>query len=751
MRFISACPYLFQVSATWVFVAVSIAVAKSAGIENEDQGVIVSPRKSGAGIAFVSNRYKKKEDDNFEICTISEDGSQQTRLTNNTTSDAAPSFSSDGRKIVFMSFRNGNAEVYLMNSDGSGSKRLTNTPSWDGDPSFSPDGHKIIFVSNRNGSFQLFTMNSDGSGVKRLSSLKGIDVDVPSYSPDGRKIVFQASIAADPYGNESRTYIYLINSDGTHPIRLGGGTEPAFSPDGHRILFSNIGVWIMDTNGTNKRQLTRSGAGDGHPAFNSDGSKIAFESISSRRTARGNAFAEQQGIESKIDIYVMNVDGTNITRLTKTSGDNTAPTWRPSNTASVPTPTPTPLPQLTTPVPTNVAGNPLQSFDSTSFQGQLLYAFNDLRSSPYPSYLFSYKTSGSASGSAMPIANPGAAFRIKGLEGVEGDFVFDPQFSPDGAHALVKLGDPVARLTNAFNFYHLYLWDLQANQISPLSARELFFRSVSWSPDGNYVTYIAGGDAEGNVSDGGEPLRLYVCDRRTGEEHLIAQNNGVRFNVAWAAPHTLLYTTLSTAKQQANTKAPEAPRPNTYAASVEDGKSTLLIRDGQRPTASPDGQWIAFFGSGNPNKPFPLNDDWIERPGGASLSVIRRDGTGRKALTREGGSYPFVVWEPDNQHLLTVKDVPDAPSPQAEIKEWDITTGRFRRIKTLQGTIKPLQVSKDANFLITAVTPTSDSKQGQETHFLQAIDLKTGNISMLARFKGDAGFDWFDWHESATP
>ena len=81
----------------------------------------------------------------------------------------APAWSPDGRKLAFVSDRDGNSEVYVMNADGSGQRSLTRNPAYDADPAWSPDGRKLAFVSNRDGSYGVYVMNADGSGPRRLA------------------------------------------------------------------------------------------------------------------------------------------------------------------------------------------------------------------------------------------------------------------------------------------------------------------------------------------------------------------------------------------------------------------------------------------------------------------------------------------------------------------------------------------------------------------------------------------------------
>jgi Tol biopolymer transport system component len=56
-----------------------------------------------------------------------------------------------------------------MNANGSGQRNLTRNPAFDADPAWSPDGRKIAFVSHRDGSYGIYVMNADGSGQQRLA------------------------------------------------------------------------------------------------------------------------------------------------------------------------------------------------------------------------------------------------------------------------------------------------------------------------------------------------------------------------------------------------------------------------------------------------------------------------------------------------------------------------------------------------------------------------------------------------------
>ena len=125
-------------------------------------------------IAFTSTR-----DVSEEIYVMNSDGTNPTRLTNNTSIHEFPSWSPDGTKIAFTR----NIDIYVMNAhDGSNQTNISNNAAFDSLPSWSPDGTKIAFTSTRDGNSDIYVMNAhDGSNQTRLTNNTDID-ESPDWS-----------------------------------------------------------------------------------------------------------------------------------------------------------------------------------------------------------------------------------------------------------------------------------------------------------------------------------------------------------------------------------------------------------------------------------------------------------------------------------------------------------------------------------------------------------------------------------------
>ncbi|HLL74203.1 MAG TPA: carboxypeptidase regulatory-like domain-containing protein, partial [Pyrinomonadaceae bacterium] len=233
----------------------------------------------------------------------------------------SPSALQANGKIAFTSDRSGGQrDIFVMNPDGSGQTNVSNHPAFDGEPAFSPDGAKIVFLSDRDGNDEIYVMNADGTNPTNLTNDANFDYG-PAFSPDGGRIVF----TSERSGNAE---IYAMNSDGSGLVNLTNhpshDREASFSPDGGKIVFVSTrpggdgDIYVMNADGTNPTRLTTTGGGD--PSFSPDGSKIAFTDASS-------------GISAAV--AVMNADGTNKVSLTDNSASDSSPAFSPDGTKIV--------------------------------------------------------------------------------------------------------------------------------------------------------------------------------------------------------------------------------------------------------------------------------------------------------------------------------------------------------------------------------------------------------------------------------
>ncbi len=220
---------------------------------------------------------------------------------------------------------------------------------------FSADGRRLIFQSTRDGRRcdQQYVMDVDGSHVRRVSTGTGKTTCGYFFAYD-TKIFFASTHAIDtacpPRPDPSKGYVwaldpfdlYTANADGTGLTRLthyGVYTaEGTLSPDGQTIVFTSLkdgdlDIYTMRVDGTNVRRLTSTPGYDGGAFFSPDGTKIvyrAYHPTDSAELADYRALLAQRIVRpNKMEIWVMNADGTDQHQITHLGGANFAPYFTP--------------------------------------------------------------------------------------------------------------------------------------------------------------------------------------------------------------------------------------------------------------------------------------------------------------------------------------------------------------------------------------------------------------------------------------
>lgn len=267
--------------------------------------------------------YQNRLDtENMEIFVYSLETGRSENVTNNDAFDADPSFSPDGKQIVFASLRDGNAEIYSMNTDGSYVRRLTNHPAWDSHPVFSPDGTTIAFPSNRESEdSDVYLMTADGSNVRRLTDWKTNEYVEPGcWSPDGTQIAF----VSDREGNDD---IFVISAEVFRPRLILADSDsniafPTLSPDGKQIVYQaetarkSGDLRAFDTKTRRSRTLLETATADLAPALSPNGDWIAFHNR----------------IEGNTEIFLIRPDGSDLKNLTVNAARDVGPAWSPDGT-----------------------------------------------------------------------------------------------------------------------------------------------------------------------------------------------------------------------------------------------------------------------------------------------------------------------------------------------------------------------------------------------------------------------------------
>jgi TolB protein len=217
---------------------------------------------------------------NTDIFIAAGDGSDARPLLAHPDLDYNASVSPDGRSIVFTSTRNGSADIYHADIEGGVLRRLTDDPAFDDQGALSPDGRSLAFVSSRNGQADIWILELATAALRNLTNHPGGDFR-PSWSPDGQWIAFSSDRDSKKprftFAILQTTEIYLVRTDGsglrqvTRRDAIAGG--PAWSADGKRILFheaeiSSLGpergpsqIVSIDLT-TNERQVLTEGGGE---------------------------------------------------------------------------------------------------------------------------------------------------------------------------------------------------------------------------------------------------------------------------------------------------------------------------------------------------------------------------------------------------------------------------------------------------------------------------------------------------------
>ncbi len=254
--------------------------------------------------------------------------------------DAAPMWSPDGTRLLFLRGVAPTQVVAVATADGRSVDELTESPLFGPEPAWSPDGRSIAVSheSDDQGLISIFRL--DGGGRTDLVDL-GVSASSPAWRPpDGREILFRG---VDATGVPN---LYLVNADGSGVRSLdlastaldGGETAllgASWSPDGTKIMYGGLefktpdGVdryrtHIVDADGTNDRMIEAPGdTSDVWPVWSPDGRFIHFERVQ----------GEYLGDGAEVWLVIAAADGASIVEVSAiTDPEGLSAVWSPDGT-----------------------------------------------------------------------------------------------------------------------------------------------------------------------------------------------------------------------------------------------------------------------------------------------------------------------------------------------------------------------------------------------------------------------------------
>ncbi len=261
-------------------------------------------------LAFASTRDGRFK----EIYTMSLDGHDLFKVTNNPTINIFPNFGGQGRYLLYTSYKTGTPALYLADLVEQRERRVRSSLGELIGGVLTPGGQRVVAAVERGGATNLYLLDRSGEMIKPLTEGGSINVS-PAVSADGQKLAFTSDRSGGPQ-------IYVMNLNGGPAKRVtyqgNYNTNPAFSPIGaDRLAYQSrnhgiFDIYTISLSGGDPVNLTKGAMSSQHPCWSPDGRYIVFSG----------------GREGRTKLYLMMVEsGKIISALSEEDSNDTSPAW----------------------------------------------------------------------------------------------------------------------------------------------------------------------------------------------------------------------------------------------------------------------------------------------------------------------------------------------------------------------------------------------------------------------------------------
>ena len=262
-------------------------------------------------IAFINDQTGHKE-----LYVADYDGAHPRRLTDDRSIDLLPRWSPDRKRILYTSYKRGNPDLYEFDLSRGSERVFFDKQGLDLAGGFSPDGTKLALTLSMQKNPNIYLLDFPDGELQHLTRHFGVDAS-PTFSPDGDQIAFVSDRSGNP-----QVHILEISTGKTQRLtRLNWCDSPSWSPNGDWIVFAGranskdpMDIFLVDVTGSQVRQLTHAEGTNEDPSWSPDGRFIAFS------TTRDGGHRR---------IYVMDADGSAPHSLVEMPGNSYTPSWSP--------------------------------------------------------------------------------------------------------------------------------------------------------------------------------------------------------------------------------------------------------------------------------------------------------------------------------------------------------------------------------------------------------------------------------------